>query len=322
MKHILSWTYVNENYASQPDSLKESVAKSYSDEMEWKIEFHDIVGTPVIYFPKAMEWYTVGQDWTLSPRREPSRNDQDKISLNIFNEMFWIDGDKLSETFAKRANIENQLYLILYPESIEKYFLELLESFSPEEKTKILQALELCKKYHAGQMRDEWVEYYSHPIFVAIKWIEYKSSVDDILVLLLHDTIEDTELSYEEIERKFWEKVAQGVKWMSKNEYSSEEEYYEAISNDESLAYYKWLDRLANIYSLNFSDTAKRERYIKATQEVVLPIVEKYHPELAEEIREVLEYLKAGNINSLPREVQSRLQDLQKISEIRWWLEE
>jgi len=88
----------------------------------------------------------------------------------------------------------------------------------------------MCKQKHKWQYRDEWTPYYSHSVFVAIKWIEFWLKEKDIIALLLHDTIEDTDLSYEDIKKEFWEYVANLVKWLSKKEnwvdIVSKEEHY------------------------------------------------------------------------------------------------
>jgi (p)ppGpp synthase/HD superfamily hydrolase len=197
----------------------------------------------------------------------------------------------------------------------------LIESFNNEEKEFILKAFNLCKQKHKWQYRDEWTPYYSHPVFVAIKWIEFWLEAKDIIVLLLHDTIEDTDLSYEDIKKEFWEYVANTVKWLSKKDnwvdIVSKDEYYWNLSNNEKLAILKWLDRLANLFSLNFATPEKKEKYLKETREIILPIVAKYSQKLAEELQRLIDYIE-NDFFKLPPELWTKLNDLKEIVRIRW----
>lgn len=321
MKHILTETHLVEMwYKWQPENFQTDIKNIYQKSLDWDIDFFDVLW-PTIYSYKSSTYYKIIGN-SIVVIDEPSKDDLEPLTKENFSERFNIDIQPYIENFKNKAHIENQLQLILYPENVEKYFLELLTDFPENDKERVTAALDICKKYHKWQMRDEWVEYYWHPIFVAIKGIEYNSTVDDIIVLLLHDTLEDTELSYEEVVNMFGRKVAKWVKWMSKNEYSNKQAYYETIWNDSELSFYKWLDRLANIYSLNFSSDEKRERYIKDTEDAILPMVQKYYPELAIEIENVLNYLLDGDVSTLPYEIQLRIKDLWQISKIKEWLEE
>ncbi len=157
-------------------------------------------------------------------------------------------------------------------------------------------------------------------MFVAIKWLELWLNSDEIISLLLHDTIEDTDLSYDDIKNIFWKKVAENVLWLSKKDNWKEivwkEDYYMNISKNSELAILKWLDRLANLYSLNFASEEKQKKYLRETKQIILPIVEKYNLEITEKIKNIIGYIE-NDIYKLPLQIKSRLEDLKKIKEIK-----
>jgi len=205
MKTLLTQAHLNElGVNDQPKAFQEKIKHKYQKSLDGDIDFFDILWVPVIYSHKSQSYFEIQENGELVSISTPSNDDLEPLTENRFNDRFGISTEKYKEIFSKKAIIENQLQLILSPENTEKYFLQLLQKFSPEDTDRILQAISLCKESHEWQMRDERIEYYWHPIFVAIKWIEYDSSADDIIVLLLHDTIEDTPLTYDDIKEKFW----------------------------------------------------------------------------------------------------------------------
>jgi GTP diphosphokinase / guanosine-3',5'-bis(diphosphate) 3'-diphosphatase len=82
--------------------------------------------------------------------------------------------------------------------------LQHLDRFSPEERTRIQHAVEFATKFHAPQTRKGGGPYVSHPIAAAQLLIdEFNADADTVIAGLLHDTVEDTEASLEDIEREF-----------------------------------------------------------------------------------------------------------------------
>ncbi len=322
LKYILRASFLEQEWVqAQPEHMKNQLLERYNQDLNWEIQYIDYFWTPMIYSLRDWFYYSV-EDWQLKVAWHfKSENDLYRLTQEEFNEKFpnlWIN---LKETFSNKADIENWLEMILSPEDLEKWFLSLIESFNNEEKEFILKAFNLCKQKHKWQYRDEWTPYYSHPVFVAIKWIEFWLEAKDIIVLLLHDTIEDTDLSYEDIKKEFWEYVANTVKWLSKKDnwvdIVSKDEYYWNLSNNEKLAILKWLDRLANLFSLNFATPEKKEKYLKETREIILPIVAKYSQKLAEELQRLIDYIE-NDFFKLPPELWTKLNDLKEIVRIRW----
>ena len=71
------------------------------------------------------------------------------------------------------------------------------------DEAKIKKAVEFAIKYHGIQQRASGVPYYSHPLEVAEIIAEMRLDTDSIITAILHDTIEDTDLTLEEIEENF-----------------------------------------------------------------------------------------------------------------------
>jgi GTP pyrophosphokinase len=69
--------------------------------------------------------------------------------------------------------------------------------------TRIKKAFELGKSLHEGQTRKSGEPYFIHPMAVAGKLAEAGADEDTIIAALLHDTVEDTPATLEDIERKF-----------------------------------------------------------------------------------------------------------------------
>ncbi|MBS0386674.1 MAG: bifunctional (p)ppGpp synthetase/guanosine-3',5'-bis(diphosphate) 3'-pyrophosphohydrolase [Proteobacteria bacterium] len=137
---------------------------------------------------------------------------------------------------------------------------------------------------HGGQKRHSGDPYFAHPIEVAGILTDYKLDAATIVAGLLHDTIEDTEATRDEIASKFGEEVAdlvEGVTKLSKLEVQSEEnkqaqnlqKFILAMSRDVRVLLVKLADRLHNMRTLKHIPTAaKRRRIALETLEIYGPL--------------------------------------------------
>ncbi len=137
---------------------------------------------------------------------------------------------------------------------------------------------------HGSQKRHSGDPYFAHPIEVAGILTEYRLDAATIVAGLLHDTIEDTEATREEIEGKFGDQVAdlvEGVTKLSKLEMQSEEnkqaqnlqKFILAMSRDVRVLLVKLADRLHNMRTLkHVPDQAKRRRIALETLEIYGPL--------------------------------------------------
>lgn len=81
----------------------------------------------------------------------------------------------------------------------------------PVDVLEVQKAIYYARKYHDVQMRQSGEPYYSHPIEVAYMVSDYLFRTDVIVTAILHDTLEDTELTKEQISQEFGWKVANQV---------------------------------------------------------------------------------------------------------------
>jgi len=238
-----------------------------------------------------------------------------EIDKNIWEKMI-LEEDKI---LLDDKKILNEIKLSLYPEEVEKKFLWLIEKL--DNKSTILIALDFIKEKHKWQFRKENTPYWTHCILTSIYTIENWWNNEDIIVALLHDTVEDQyyEWLYEEIEELFWKEVLEKVIILSKErkgERISNGEYYEWVINNDSCSRIKWADRLSNIYWLYFSDNKVwNMKYLKKTRNEIFPIIAEKFPDLASRINEAIKVLiKYGSISD---EHKKRIEDLWKIIELK-----
>jgi GTP diphosphokinase / guanosine-3',5'-bis(diphosphate) 3'-diphosphatase len=140
---------------------------------------------------------------------------------------------------------------------------------------------------HGSQKRASGDPYYSHPIEVAGILTDLKLDAQTIITAILHDTIEDTLTTHEEIEAKFGAEIARlvdGVTKLSKIEAMSDNQraaenlrkFLLATSDDIRVLLVKLADRLHNMRTLHFiKDEAKRRRIAKETMDIYAPLAER-----------------------------------------------
>jgi len=137
---------------------------------------------------------------------------------------------------------------------------------------------------HGSQTRASGDPYFAHPVEVAGILTEYRLDTATIVTALLHDVIEDTQASRQDIETLFGAEVAElveGVTKLSKLELTAEytrqaenlRKFILAISKDVRVLLVKLADRLHNMRTLNFIKTpAKRERIARETLDIYAPL--------------------------------------------------
>ena len=140
---------------------------------------------------------------------------------------------------------------------------------------------------HGSQKRASGDPYFSHPVEVAGLMTELKLDQETIITALLHDTVEDTLATTEEIERLFGPEVARlvdGVTKLSKIEAMSESEraaenlrkFLLAMSEDIRVLLVKLADRLHNMRTLHFiKSEEKRRRIARETMDIYAPLAER-----------------------------------------------
>ena len=139
-------------------------------------------------------------------------------------------------------------------------------------------------RMHGAQLRASGDPYFAHPIEVAGILTEYRLDSAAIITALLHDVVEDTKATYEDVEKLFGHEVAElveGVTKLSRLELTSEHlrhaenlrKFILAISKDVRVLLVKLADRLHNMRTLGFiKSAAKRERIARETLDIYAPL--------------------------------------------------
>ncbi|MBC8018661.1 MAG: bifunctional (p)ppGpp synthetase/guanosine-3',5'-bis(diphosphate) 3'-pyrophosphohydrolase [Verrucomicrobia bacterium] len=147
----------------------------------------------------------------------------------------------------------------------------------------IRKAYVYCAKVHQGQTRLSGEPYIIHPMEVAGLLAELRLDVPSIITGFLHDTIEDTLATYEELVEMFGEEVAQlvdGVTKISKIHFKTKEESQAenfrkmllAMANDIRVILVKLADRLHNMRTLEFQPEPKQRTIARETMDIYAPI--------------------------------------------------
>lgn len=148
---------------------------------------------------------------------------------------------------------------------------------------RIEAAYELAKKAHEGQVRSSGDPYISHPIAVAIILVGLGMDSDTIIGGLLHDVVEDTSVTLEDIEKQFGADVAElvdGVTKLANIPYSSRAEQQAenvrkmllAMAKDVRVVIIKLADRLHNMRTLDFRIPEKQRVKSLETMEIYAPL--------------------------------------------------
>ena len=161
--------------------------------------------------------------------------------------------------------------------------LELVKTYNPEEVETIKKAYEYADTLHHGQMRQSGEPYISHPLNVAYILAEMHADADTICAGLLHDTLEDTDITKEDIAHDFNQEIANlvnGVTKLAKMNFSSKQEQNYAntrkiitsITDDVRIIIIKLADRLHNMRTLQFKSEFKQKENALETIEIFVPL--------------------------------------------------
>lgn len=130
----------------------------------------------------------------------------------------------------------------------------------------ILQAADFARKKHEGQNRDSGEPYITHPAQVAqIISIVCPDDEELIAAAWLHDTLEDTATTYEEIEKEFGKRVADLVFELT-HEGTKDSGYYFPRLGTRDAILIKFADRLCNLSGMSTWSEQRKEAYLKKSK--------------------------------------------------------
>ena len=161
--------------------------------------------------------------------------------------------------------------------------LKRIQRYNEEEIDRVKRAYELAEKAHQNQFRESGEPYIIHPINVCMNLIEFQADGASLCAGLLHDVVEDTEFTIEDIEREFGSDVAKlvdGVTKISNLHYNTKDDATNAnirrlinsLNEDVRIIIIKLCDRLHNIHTLEYKEPHKQIRTAEETLSIFVPL--------------------------------------------------
>ncbi|AEM74188.1 RelA/SpoT family protein [Caldicellulosiruptor acetigenus] len=162
--------------------------------------------------------------------------------------------------------------------------IEKVKKYASEEDINLIKkAFEFAQKYHDGQVRSSGEPYIVHPLEVALILADLELDIASIVAGLLHDVVEDTSASLEDVEREFGKEIAElvdGVTKLGKLEFTSKlerqaENYRKmliAMAKDIRVILIKLADRLHNMRTLKYLPPEKQRQKAQETIDIYAPL--------------------------------------------------
>lgn len=181
------------------------------------------------------------------------------------------------------------------PQIIVDKILEKAKKYLPAKQIPFIQKAYLyAAEKHAGQVRLSWEAYVIHPLRATVFLMDIRPDLETIQTCLLHDVIEDCDVSEKDIEKEFGTEVASLCEWMvkvSKIKYRWEDRHLEtikktflAMARDLRVIFVKLADRIHNIQTLYYHpNPSKRAKIAQETMKIYVPIAKRlglYHYQL------------------------------------------
>ncbi|MDE6868282.1 MAG: bifunctional (p)ppGpp synthetase/guanosine-3',5'-bis(diphosphate) 3'-pyrophosphohydrolase, partial [Clostridia bacterium] len=152
-----------------------------------------------------------------------------------------------------------------------------------QDRESVLSAYRYAELMHEGQKRASGEPYFTHPCAVAEILMDLGMDVPSVTAAFLHDVIEDTQATDEDIRSRFGEEIltlVEGVTKLDKIRFQSHEDedaenfrkIFVAMANDVRVIIIKLADRLHNMRSLNFLSNERQQRIAKETLEIFTPL--------------------------------------------------
>lgn len=174
------------------------------------------------------------------------------------------------------------------PDELFRQLVETIREYHPS--TDIMQiekAYRLADQAHKGQLRKSGEPYISHPLCVGIILAELELDKETITAGILHDVIEDTEYTYDDVKREFGEEVAllvDGVTKLTQLSYSKDKvevqaenlrKMFIAMAKDIRVILIKLADRLHNMRTMEYQTPVKQIEKSRETMDIYAPIAQR-----------------------------------------------
>lgn len=210
------------------------------------------------------------------------------------------------------------------PEELYETLIQKVLEYHPNtDITMIEKAYAVAAKAHEGQLRKSGEPYIMHPLCVAIILAELELDKETIVAGILHDVIEDTIMTDEEIEREFSPEIlllVDGVTKLTQLNFSQDKlelqaenlrKMFLAMAKDIRVVLIKLADRLHNLRTLQYQPPAKQIEKARETMDIYSPIAHRLGiSKIKIELDDLsLQYLEPEAFQRLKNEIEERLEE-------------
>lgn len=174
------------------------------------------------------------------------------------------------------------------PDSLYKELIDCIQKYHPNTDISMIEkAYNLARGAHEGQKRKSGEEYIIHPLCVALILADLELDKETIVAGLLHDVVEDTIYSVEQIEQEFGPDVAHlvdGVTKLSQVDFDTDKveiqaenlrKMFLAMAKDIRVLLIKLADRLHNMRTLKYMSPEKQKEKARETMEIYAPLAQR-----------------------------------------------
>ena len=198
-----------------------------------------------------------------------------------------IDQEKIESVKRADATVK-KMSDFTSPEDLYKELIACVKKYHPSaDLTLIEKAYRIAKNAHEGQLRKSGEPYIIHPLCVAIILADLELDKETIVAGLLHDAVEDTIMTTEEIEQEFGSEVAllvDGVTKLGQLSYTGDKvelqaenlrKMFLAMAKDIRVILIKLADRLHNMRTLQYMKPEKQKEKARETMDIYAPIAQR-----------------------------------------------
>ncbi len=174
------------------------------------------------------------------------------------------------------------------PEQLYRALIDRIRKYHPSADISMIEkAYRLATEAHRGQVRKSGEPYIIHPLWVGIILADLEMDKETIVAGMLHDAVEDTDMTLEDVSREFSEEVAllvDGVTKLGQLSYSQDKleiqaenlrKMFLAMAKDIRVIIIKLADRLHNMRTLEFMRPEKQQEKARETMDIYAPIAQR-----------------------------------------------
>lgn len=211
----------------------------------------------------------------------------------------------------------------------KSYYTKIMTLNVKYDMARLEKAFLFAKAAHKGQLRKSGEAYFSHPLEVSLILAELEMDEDTVIAALLHDVVEDTVITLDELKKMFGTNVmmlVDGVTKLGKISYETKEErqaenlrkMFIAMAEDIRVILIKLADRLHNMRTLKFMSDGKKKEKAEETLEIYAPIANRLGIyKIKWELEDLsLLYIDPEGYNSLVQRVNKKREERENILNI------